>query len=160
MIAPPLTMASGPAPRTHQAPDTQPAVQEPVAPGLVRVAVAPDATYVAGRLSARDTATATRILDYLRERGVLVVASDEDIYLVIARPLAPTLFARVTANAALLRAALACPKCQRRHSLSPPYGWCAPCVDAAPHDGPCAFARPVESRPQVADDTDEKEEDM
>jgi len=147
-VRPPLTPAACP---------LAPAVQEPIAPGLVRVGGDPDATYVAGHLSARDTATATRILAYLREHGVLVVASAEEIFLVVARPIAPALFARITANSALLRASLACPKCQRRHSLSPPYGWCTPCVDAAPHDGPCAFARPVESRPQVTDDIDDTE---
>ncbi len=131
-------------PWAHQAPDTRPlapATQEPMGPGLVRVEVDADATYIAGHLDARATATAARILAYLRERGVLVTASAESILLVIARPIAPALLARTEANAALLRAALACPQCGQRHSLCPPYGWCWPCGEEAQQGdrGPCAF---------------------
>jgi len=144
MTASLLTRASVSTPRTHQAPDTPPvapATQEPIGPGLVRVEVDADATYIAGHLDARDTAKAARILAYLRARGVLVTAAAEEILLVIARPIAPALLARTEANAALLRAALACPQCQRRHSLSPPYGWCWPCGEEAQQAerGPCAF---------------------
>ncbi len=122
-----------------------------VEPGLLHVEVYPDAAFVAGHLSAVEMGKAATILAYLRERGVLVTASAEEILLVIARPIAPALLARTAANAALLRAALACPQCQRRHSLSPPYGWCAPCRDAAPHDGPCAFGKPVADTTQTTD---------
>jgi len=146
MTASLLTRASVPTPRMHQAPDMPPvapapATQEPIAPGLVHIEVDPDATYVAGHLDARATAKAREILTYLRDRGVLVTASAEEILLVIARPIAPALLARTEANAALLRAALACPQCQRRHSLSPPYGWCWPCSEDARQGerGPCAF---------------------
>jgi len=139
-----LTRASGPTPRTHQAPDTPPvapATQEPIGPGLVRVEVDADATYIAGHLDARDTAKAARILAYLRERGVLVTVSQEEILLVISREIAPALVTRVAANAALLRAYLACPECGRRHSLCPPYGRCWPCGEEAQQAarGPCAF---------------------
>ncbi len=139
LAAPPLAP-----PWAHQAPDTRPlapATQEPMGPGLVRVEVDADATYIAGHLDARATATAARILAYLRERGVLVTASAESILLVIARPIAPALLARTEANAALLRAALACPQCGQRHSLCPPYGWCWPCGEEAQQGdrGPCAF---------------------
>ncbi len=141
MTAPPLNIASDSAMR--QGTDTPPVTPPLIEPGLVRVEVAPDATYIAGRLDARDTAKAESILAYLRERGALVTAAAEEILLTIARPIAPALLVRTEANAALLRAALVCPQCQRRHSPSPPYGWCWPCRDAAPHDGPCAFGKPV-----------------
>ncbi len=156
MTASPLTKATGPTTRTHRSPDTRPvapSTQEPIEPGLLRVEVDPDAIYVAGRLNARDTATAARILAYLRDHGVLVTASAESILLVIARPIAPALLDRITANAALLRAALACPQCGRRHSLSPPYGWCWPCAEDARHGerGPCAFGKPGDSVPESID---------
>ncbi len=120
-------------------------------PGLRSVVVDPDAPYVAGRLRDVDMARATTILAYLRERGVLVTASADEILLVIARPIAPELLARITTNAALLRAALACPRCGRRHSLSPPYGWCWACAeDARLGDrGPCAFGKPVDPAPEA-----------
>jgi len=150
-----MSLAAPPnAPRTQQTPDTPPvapATQEPIAPGLVHIEVDPDAPYIAGHLDARATAKAVSILAYLRDSGVLVTASAEEILLVIARPIAPALLARTEANAALLRATLACPQCQRRHSLSPPYGWCWPCRDAAPHDGPCAFGKPVADTTQTTD---------
>jgi len=137
-------------------PPAPPAVIEP---GLVSVDVDPDATYIAGRLNARDTATAARILAYLRDHGVLVTASAESILLVIARPIAPELLARITANAALLRAYMACPQCGRRHSLSPPSGWCWPCAeDARLGDrGPCAFAKPDIHDQAAADGTADAE---
>lgn len=96
LAAPPLAP-----PWAHQAPDTRPlapATQEPIAPGLVHIEVDPDATYVAGHLDARDTAKAREILTYLRDRGVLVTASAEEIMLVIARPIAPALLARTEAK--------------------------------------------------------------
>jgi len=139
LAAPPLAP-----PWAHQAPDTPPvapATQEPIAPGLIRVEVDPDATYIAGHLDARAKAKAVSILAYLRDSGVLVTAAAEEILLVIARPIAPALLARTEANAALLRAALACPQCSQRHSLCPPYGWCWPCGEEAQQGdrGPCAF---------------------
>ncbi len=129
-------------------PPAPPAVIEP---GLVSVDVDPDATYIAGRLRDVDMARATRILAYLHDRGVLVTASADEILLVIARPIAPALLDRITTNAALLRAALACPHCGRRHSLSPPFGWCWPCAeDARLGDrGPCAFGKPVDPAPEA-----------
>ncbi len=130
-----------------------------IEPGLVSVDVDPDATYIAGRLRDVDMARATRILAYLRERGVLVTASADEILLVIARPIAPELLARITANAALLRAYMACPQCGRRHSLSPPSGWCWPCAeDARLGDrGPCAFAKPDIHDQAAADGTADAE---
>jgi len=112
-----------------------------VDPGMLHVEVDADAPFMAGRLNATDTAKAREILAYLRARGVLVTAGQEEILLVIARPIAPALLARTEANAALLRAALACPQCQRRHSLCPPYGRCWPCGEEAQQAarGPCAF---------------------
>ncbi len=141
-------VSSSPARSVTGTPPTAPSVIEP---GLVCVEVDADATYIAGRLNARDTAKAESILAYLRERGVLVTASADEILLVIARPIAPELLARLTTNAALLRAALACPRCGRRHSLSPPYGWCWPCAeDARLGDrGPCAFGKPVDPAPEA-----------
>jgi len=141
--AAPLARPQSLAPPDVAGGDTPPAALAVIEPGLVHIEVDPDATYVAGHLDARATAKAASILNYLRERGVLVTAAAEEILLVIARPIAPALLARTEANAALLRAALACPQCQRRHSLSPPYGWCWPCRDAATHDGPGAFGKPV-----------------
>jgi len=127
-------------------PGQPPTVTPPaIAPGMVHIEVDPDAPYVAGHLSAADLAKATAVLAYLRERGVLVTAcaTGEQIVLVIARPIAQALLARIDANAALLRAALACPHCGRRHSLSPPFGWCWPCSDDARQGppGPCAFIK-------------------
>jgi len=112
-----------------------------VEPGLLHVEVDPDAPFVAGHLSAVVMGKAAAILTYLRERGVLVTASQEEILLVISRAIAPALVTRVVANAALLRAYLACPQCGQRHSLCPPYGWCWPCGEEAQHRerGPCAF---------------------
>jgi len=112
-------------------------------PGLLHVEVDADAPFMAGRLNATDTAKAREILTYLRERGVLVTASasGEEILLIISREIAHALFTRIVANAALLRAYLACPQCGQRHSLSPPYGWCWPCSEDARQGerGPCAF---------------------
>ncbi len=114
-----------------------------VDPGLLHVEVDADAPFMAGGLNAGDTSKAREILTYLRERGVLVTASSsgEEILLVISRAIAPALFTRIMANAALLRAYLACPQCGQRHSLSPPYGWCWPCSEDARQGerGPCAF---------------------
>ncbi len=114
-----------------------------VEPGLLHVEVDPDAPFVAGHLSAVEMGKAATILAYLRERGVLVTAcaSGEEILLTIAQAIAHELLVRVAANSALLRAYLACPQCGRRHSLSPPYGWCWPCSEDARQGerGPCAF---------------------
>jgi hypothetical protein len=118
-----------------------------VDPGLLHVEVDADAPFVAGHLSAVDQGKAATIVAYLRERGVLVTASSsgEEILLVISREIAPALFTRIMANAALLRAYLACPQCGQRHSLSPPYGWCWPCNEEARQGerGPCAFVSPT-----------------
>jgi len=112
-----------------------------VEPGLLHVEVDPDAPFVAGHLSAVEMGKAATILAYLRERGVLVTASKEEILLVISREIAPALVTRVAVNAAVLRAYLACPQCGQRHSLCPPYGWCWPCGEEAQQGdrGPCAF---------------------
>ncbi len=112
-----------------------------VEPGLLHVEVDPDAPFVAGDLSAVDMGKAATILTYLRERGVLVTAGQEEILLVISREIAPVLVTRVAVNAALLRAYLACPECGRHHSLCPPYGRCWPCGEEAQQveRGPCAF---------------------
>ncbi len=134
-----LTVERPPAPQdappvTQDAPDV-------VEPGLLHVEVDPDAPFVAGHLSAVDMGKAATILTYLRERGVLVTAGQEEILLVISREIAPVLVTRVAVNAALLRAYLACPQCGQRHSLCPPYGWCWPCGEEAQQGerGPCAF---------------------
>ncbi len=118
-----------------------PCVIQAVEPGLLHVEVAPDAPFMAGHLSAVEMGKAATILAYLRERGVLVTASQEEILLVMSREIAPALVTRVAANAALLRAYLACPECGRRHSLCPPYGRCWPCGEEAQQAarGPCAF---------------------
>ncbi len=112
-----------------------------VGAGLLHVDVDPDAPFVAGHLSAVEMGKAATILAYLRERGVLVMAGQEEILLVISHEIAPALVTRVAANAALLRAYLACPECGRRHSLCPPYGRCWPCGEEAQQAerGPCAF---------------------
>ncbi len=114
-----------------------------VDPGVLHVDIDADAPYVAGRLNAGDTSKAREILTYLRQRGVLVTAcsSGEEILLTIAQPIAHELLVRIAANSALLRAYMACPQCGRRHSLSPPYGWCWPCSEEArqAERGPCAF---------------------
>jgi len=102
-----------------------------VEPGLLHVEVDADAPFMAGHLSAVEMGKAATILMYLRERGVLVTASQEEILLVISHAIAPALVTRVAANAALLRAYLACPQCGQRHSLCPPYGWCWPCGEEA-----------------------------
>jgi hypothetical protein len=118
-----------------------PCVIQAVEPGLLHVEVDPDAPFVAGHLSAVEMGKAATILTYLRERGVLVTAGQEEILLVISHAIAPALVTRVAANAALLRAYLACPQCGQRHSLCPPYGWCWPCREEAQQGerGPCAF---------------------
>jgi len=125
----------------------QPQVPQSVEPGLLHVEVDADAPFMAGHLSTREMATAATILTYLRERGVLVTAGarGEEILLVISRAIPPALVARVAANAALLRAYLACPECGRRHSLCPPYGRCWPCGEDArqAERGPCAFVAHV-----------------
>ncbi len=126
-----------PLPAPHVPQDVPCAVE----PGLLHVEVDPDAPFVAGHLSAVEMGKAATILTYLRERGVLVTASQEEILLVISRAIAPALVTRGAANAALLRAYLACPECGRRHSLCPPYGRCWPCGEEAQQAarGPCAF---------------------
>ncbi len=128
-------------PQAIQAPHVPQAAPLVVDAGLLHVEVDPDAPYIAGRLDARATAKAVSILAYLRERGVLVTAGQEEILLVISHEIAPALVTRVAANAALLRAYLACPECGRRHSLCPPYGRCWPCGEEAQQAerGPCAF---------------------
>jgi len=128
-------------PATQDVPHATQDVPCAVEPGLLHVEVDPDAPFVAGHLSAVEMGKAATILAYLRERGVLVTASAEEILLVIARPISHALLARTEANAALLRAALACPQCGRRHSPCPPYGWCWPCGEEAQQGerGPCAF---------------------
>jgi len=65
-----------------------------VEPGLLHVEVDPDAPFVAGHLSAVEMGKAAAILTYLRERGVLVTASQEEILLVISRAIAPVLVTR------------------------------------------------------------------
>ncbi len=104
-----------------------------VDPGLLHVEVDADAPFVAGRLNAGDTSKAREILTYLRERDVLVTADagGDEILLIISQPIVYALFTRIVANAALVCAYLACPQCGRRHSLSPPYGWCWPCSEEA-----------------------------
>ncbi len=134
-------IASVERPQALQAPRVPQDAPLVVDPGLLHVEVDPDAPFVAGHLSAVEMGKAATIVGYLRERGVLVTAAAEEILLVIARPIAPALLARTEANAALLRAALACPQCGQRHSLCPPYGWCWPCGEEAQQGdrGPCAF---------------------
>ncbi len=134
-------IASVERPQALQAPRVPHDAPLVVDPGLLHVEVDPDAPFVAGHLSAVEMGKAATIVGYLRERGVLVTAAAEEILLVIARPIAPALLARTEANAALLRAALACPQCGQRHSLCPPYGWCWPCGEEAQQGdrGPCAF---------------------
>lgn len=136
LVAPPI------AEDTFMAP-TAPSVIEP---GVLHVEVDPDASFMAGHLSDADTTRASGIVAYIRERGVLITAcaSGEEILLVLTRPIAPPLLTRIAANAALLRAYMACPHCGRRHSLSPPSGWCWPCAEEARlgAPGPCAFAKP------------------
>ncbi len=126
---------------------TQDAPQTPVSPGLVHVEVDADAPFVAGHLSAVEMGKAATIVTYLRERGVLVTADagGEEILLIISQPIVYALFTRIVANAALLRAYLACPQCGRRHSLAPPYGWCWPCGEEAQQGerGPGAFVAHV-----------------
>jgi len=126
--------------------------------GLLHVEVDADAPFMAGHLSAVDQGKAATIVAYLRERGVLVTASasGEEILLIIAQPIVPALFTRIVANAALLRAYLACPQCGLRHSLCPPYGWCWPCGEEAQQGerGPGAFqARTVEVSEEVSHDS-------
>jgi len=112
-----------------------------VDPGMLHVEVDPDAPFMAGHLSAVEQGKAATIVAYLRERGVLVTADTEEIVVVISRAITHALFTRIVANAALLRAYLACPQCGQRHSLAPPYGWCWPCSEDARQGerGPCAF---------------------
>ncbi len=117
---------------TQDAPHATQGAPCAVEPGLLHVEVDPDAPFVAGHLSPREMATAAKILTYIRERGVLVTASTEEILLVISRAIPPALVERVAANAALLRAYLACPECGQRHSLCPPYGRCWPCGCGSP----------------------------
>lgn len=87
-----------------------------------------DDTWEAGRLGPADMDKAAGILAYLRERQIVVTASAGEISVIIGRPTSQTMVERITAQAALMRAYLACPHCGRRHSLSPPYGWCWPCA--------------------------------
>ncbi len=127
-----------------------------VDPGLLHVEVDVDAPFMAGYLSAVDQGKAATILTYLRERGVLVTADadGEEILLVISSAIMPALFTRIVANAALLRAYLACPQCGQRHSLSPPYGWCWPCSEESQQGarGPGAFqARAVAASEEASD---------
>jgi len=128
-------------PATQDAPQVTQDAPGVVEPGLLHVEVDPDAPFVAGHLSAVEMGKAATILTYLRERGVLVTAGQEEILLVISHEIAPAFVTRVAANAALLRAYLACPECGRRHSLCPPYGRCWPCGEEAQQAerGPCAF---------------------
>jgi len=118
-----------------------------VDPGLLHVEVDADAPFVAGHLSAVEQGKAREILTYLHERGVFVTAdaNGEEILLVISSEIPLALFTRIVANAALLRAYLACPQCGQRHSLSPPYGWCWPCSEEARQGerGPGAFVSPT-----------------
>lgn len=68
----------------------------------------------------------------LDDHGVLVTAwSDQRLH--VSAPEAPPLpLQRVVRDeAALIRAYVACPNCQQRHSLSPPFGWCRPCQKEA-----------------------------
>lgn len=53
-------------------------------------------------------------------------------------------------------AADACPNCKARPSQDPPYGWCLPCLDAASHDGPCAFGKPIADSPATSDSDDQE----
>jgi len=126
---------------TQDAPQVTQDAPGAVEPWLLHVEVNPDAPFVAGHLSAVEMGKAATILAYLRERGVLVTASKEEILLVISREIAPALVERVAANAALLRAYVACPEGGRHHSLCPPYGRCWPCGEEAQQAerGPCAF---------------------
>ncbi len=134
-------------PQAIQAPHVPQAASVVVDAGLLHVEVDADAPFVAGRLNAGDTSKAREILTYLRERGVLVTASasGEEILLIISREIPLALFTRIVANAALLRAYLACPQCGRRHSLSPPYGWCWSCAEESQQGerGPGAFVTHV-----------------
>jgi len=130
-------------PQPLPAPHVPQAAPLVVDPGMLHVEVDPDAPFMAGHLSAVDQGKAATIVAYLRERGVLVTASanGEELLLVSSRAITHALFTRIVANAALLRAYLACPQCGQRHSLSPPYGWCWPCSEDARQGerGPCAF---------------------
>ncbi len=130
-------------PQALQAPHVPQDAPLVVDAGLLHVEVDADAPFMAGYLSAVDQGKAATIVAYLRERGVLVTASasGEEILLVISREIAHALFTRIVANAALLRAYLACPQCGQRHSLSPPYGWCWPCSEDA-RQGERGGARP------------------
>jgi len=151
-----MTLTAERPPVTQEAPPVTQEAPGAVEPGLLHVEVDPDAIYMAGCLDAVDMGKAATILTYLRERGVLVTAGKEEILLVISRAIAPALVMRVAANAALLRAYLACPECGRHHSLCPPYGWCAVCRAAASHDGPCAFGKPIaDTTPATDRDTQE-----
>ncbi len=71
-----------------------------VEPGLLHVEVDPDAPFVAGHLSAVEMGKAATILAYLRERGVLVTAGQEEILLVMSHEIAPALVTRAVADAA------------------------------------------------------------
>ncbi len=139
-----LTADRSQAIQAPQVPQDAPLV---VDPGLLHIEVDADAPFVAGRLSAGDTSKAREILTYLRERGVFVTADagGEEILLIISQPIVYALFTRIVANAALLRAYLACPQCGRRHSLCPPYGWCWPCAEESQQGerGPGAFVTHV-----------------
>lgn len=130
-------------PQALQAPRVPQDAPLVVDPGLLHVEVDADAPFVAGYLSAVEQGKAATIVTYLRERGVFVTADagGEEILLVIGRAIPLALFTRIVANAALLRAYLACPQCGRRHSLAPPYGWCWPCGEDAQQGerGPGAF---------------------
>jgi hypothetical protein len=136
-----MTLIAERPPATQDVPQVTQDALCAVEPGLLHVEVDPDAPFVAGHLSAVEMGKAATILTYLRERGVLVTAGQEEILLVISRAIAPALVTRVAVNAALLRAYLACPQCGQRHSLCPPYGWCWPCGEEAQQGerGPCAF---------------------
>jgi len=83
---------------TQAAPHATQAAPGAVEPGLLHVEVDPDAPFVAGHLSAVEMGKAATILAYLRERGVLVTASQEEILLVISREIAPALVTRVAVN--------------------------------------------------------------
>jgi len=132
-------------PQALQAPHVPQDAPLVVDPGLLHVEVDADAPFMAGYLSAVEMGKAATIVAYLRERGVLVTADTEEIVVVISRAITHALFTRIVANAALLRAYLACPQCGQRHSLAPPYGWCWPCSEEARQGerGPCAFVVPT-----------------
>ncbi len=97
--------------------------------GLLILQIDDDDAFQAGYLEPGEMAAAAAIVSYLRDRKVLVTASDHRILVIVGQPTPQALIDRLAARAALVRAYLACPSCGVRHSLCPPFGWCWPCAE-------------------------------